>query len=132
MNQIDTTNEAIETIDEQIEADGQLILDGMPEPIEQVQVTLTLEEIVEQVIVAAGEIEATEMTLYRLHTLVNSVLSIIGAQKDGDDYRVRSQMMYNYGRGKMVVKGRVIDKGQTINVSEARTFINRFCAKFVK
>lgn len=130
MNQIDTINET-PIVDQtgQIEADGQLVLDGMPEPIEA---TLTIDEIVEQIVAALGLTEQQIVTLYKVSKVLNGVLDVIDAQKDGKDYRVTSQMVYQYGRNKMVIKGRQLTGADEIRLAETLPFIKRFSAKFVR
>lgn len=109
---------------EQTEADE---LQEQGEDVEQiVPTTLTLEQIVDQILEASGK---TEYTLYGVHTVLNAVLDIIGATKEGKDYRVRSQMMYNYNRNKMVVPKQVVDM---VTVSQTRAFVIKFATKFVK
>jgi hypothetical protein len=130
MNQIDTINET--TIVERIEADGQLVLDGMPEPIEETEATLTIDEIVEQIVAALGLTEQQIVTLYKVSKVLNGVLDVIDAQKDGKDYRVTSQMVYQYGRNKMVIKGRQLTGADEIRLAETLPFIKRFSAKFVR
>ena len=133
MNQIDTINET-PIVDQtgQIEADGQLVLDGMPEPIEETEATLTIDEIVEQIVAALGLTEQQIVTLYKVSKVLNGVLDVIDAQKDGKDYRVTSQMVYQYGRNKMVIKGRQLTGADEIRLAETLPFIKRFSAKFVR
>jgi hypothetical protein len=128
MNQIDMTN----ATDEIVELDGQIVLPGMPEPIEEPESTLTIDEIVEQIVAASGLSEESIVTLYRVSKVLNAVLDVIDAMKDGKAYRVPSQMLYNYGRNKMVVKGRSLTGKDEVTLAETLPFIKRFSAKFVK
>lgn len=142
MNQIDNIDaietEAIVEQTEVVEADGQIVLPGMPELTEETESDeLTINEIVEHVFAALGWTESTEATLYQLFKVVNGVLVIIGAQKvnkDGVlvDYRVSSQMMYQYGRNKMIIKGRSITGHELITMAQATPFVERFAAKFIR
>lgn len=103
--------------------DGQLELPGMPEPI---QVALTIEQITDQILDALG---LTELTMYQVAKALNLVLESIDATKDGDAYRVRPQMVYNYNRNKMIAKGVVL---QSATAAQARAFIIKFASKFAK
>jgi len=123
MSQIENINDAIVDADERIEADGQLVLDGMPEPIET---SLTLEQLVDMLIESTG---TSEFTMYGVWKILSAVLETIGAVKDGKPYSVRSQMVYTYNSNKMVVKGQ---KVEVATVAQVRAFVIKFASKFVK
>lgn len=99
---------------------------------QEVQMTLTLEQIVDQILDATWK---SQPTLYTISTALNGVLEAIGATKDGKPYSVRSQMMYQYNSNKLIAKN---DQGKGIKIDgsptrdQARSFIIRFASKFVK
>lgn len=139
--------EIIET-DEQIEATEQVgqdeLLDEMTDEelaalvSQPVQVELTLEQIVDQVLDATWK---SAPTLYTWSTALNGVLEVLGATKVNpktgkiEDYRVRSQMVYNYNRNKMLARDEKSGKGIQIDGAptrdQARAHIIKFAAKFI-
>lgn len=114
----------IEAIEDEADADEQ--------GEQEVQMTLTLEQIVDQILEATWK---AQPTLYTISTALNGVLEAIGATKDGKDYRVRSQMMYQYNSNKLIAKG---SNGKGVKIDgaptrdQARAFIIKFASKFAK
>lgn len=78
---------------------------------------LTVEQIMTR-----GQVEG--FTAYQIHSIVNAMLEAQGRA----DLKIIPQMMYNYDRNGMIVKG-------TKNVTKTRTFttaeVEEFTAKFV-
>jgi hypothetical protein len=60
-----------------------------------------------------------QITPYQVHNVVNTVLEVLGSA-----YRVRPQMMYNYDRNGLIVKGRKGSKRFTS--AEVVGFVTRF------
>jgi hypothetical protein len=116
----------------------------LPESIEaevedDEQVELTLEAIVDQILDAS---KLTEFTMYQVAKVLNATLEAIDATKGFDEqgeplaYRVRPQMVYQYNKNKLVAKSASTGKGIQLTgpatLAQARAFIIRFSAKFVK
>jgi hypothetical protein len=94
------------------------------ESVEDTELTLpTLEEIVDEIVT-----ESEEQTAYRVAVAVNQVFEAVGSEK-----RVPTQMMYNYTRNGMIVKGK---KGSAKEIRYTRTevleYVTKFTAKYVK
>jgi len=119
-------------IEEQLEGDVQFEEDDEEQGEQEIQVVLTLEQIVDQVLEAIWK---TSPTLYTISTALNGVLEAIDATKEGKPYRVRSQMMYQYNSNKLIAKN---DQGKGIKIDgaptrdQARAFIIKFASKFAK
>lgn len=131
MNEIEMNATEIEQLEqEELSIDREVDEDEQGD--QEVQMTLTLEQIVDQIIEASKK---TEFTLYALSVILNKTLEAIDAQKDGADYSVRSQMMYQYNKNKLVAKdaqGKGVKVDGLVTLAQARAFIIRFSAKFVK
>lgn len=71
-----------------------------------------------------------EFTAYRIHTKLNEIFEVAGVEK------VRPQMIYNYARNGMVVKGESVQKGnyipRTYTRAEVLEFITKFAPRYVK
>ena len=72
------------------------------------------------------------LTMYKIAKALNIVLEILEIQKDGQQYQVRPQMMYNYNKNKLIVKGIVLDTAEGATPEQATEFITRFVAKLTK
>ena len=127
---------AAQAIEEQLDGDVQLEqvedeADADEQGEQEVQMTLTLEQLVDQILDATWK---AQPTLYTISTALNGVLEAIGATKDGKPYSVRSQMMYQYNSNKLIAKkdgkGVKIDGAPTRD--QARAFIIKFASKFAK
>lgn len=91
------------------------------EDIEEETTPTTVEEIVT---LLTGKIETKEITAYGIHTVINNTFKILGI-----DIEIRPQMMYNYARNGMIVKGQ---KGtKTYNKNEVIEFAVKFVEKRV-
>ena len=111
----DTTNPAPEV-------EGQLELDGMPEQPERVQLAeVNLEDLLG---------EQTEWTAYQIHTILNKIFEQVGVPT------IRPQMIYNYARNGMLVKGESVAKNtyeaRKYNKDEVVGFVARFATKHVQ
>lgn len=111
----------IETIE--FDVDGQLALEGTEELL---QTTVpTVEEVVRDIL----DTLPNELTMYQVAKALNTALEIFEIQKNGNLYQVRPQMMYNYNRNKLIVKGVVIEGKATRE--QAETFIIKFVNKLI-
>jgi hypothetical protein len=121
---INTTAEETIAIEEQT-----VVVDGAPEVAQD---ELTLEQIVDAVLDSLG---LTTFTMYQVAKALNLVLETIDATKGFDDegapaaYRVRPQMVYQYNKNKMVVKGKQVEQA---DLAQARAFVIKFASKFTK
>lgn len=71
---------------------------------------LTIEEIVQSLTEDMGE----SITPYAIHRVINSTFEVLGVQKE-----IRPQMMYNYDRNGLIVKGsKGIKKYTNLQVQE--------------
>lgn len=79
-------------------------------------------------VIQAELAEAPEdLTLYQMAKHLNRVLAALRVTRGGEPYQVRPQMMYNYGRNGLIVKGRrTTDK---VTKAQATEFITRFVKK---
>lgn len=69
------------------------------------------------------------MTAFRIAAILNEILAELGIEKKGKLYQVTPQMMYNYAKNGMIVKG---VKGQKrFSEDEVDAFVRRFVAKLV-
>jgi hypothetical protein len=66
-----------------------------------------------------SSVTVAEFTPYQIHSVVNKVLEALGTE-----YRVRPQMMYNYDRNGLIVKGAKDQKRYTED--EVASFVIRF------
>lgn len=71
----------------------------------------------------AGEFELSEWTPYQIHNLVNSTFSELESPRT-----IRPQMMYNYRRNNLIVKGQTTGNYSTTQVVE---FVTKYVAKHV-
>lgn len=71
----------------------------------------------------------SDMTMYQVAKIVNDVLKSLNVQKNEENYTVRPQMIYNYNRNKMIVKGRTVEK---VTRNEAFEFVTRFIKRVSK
>lgn len=79
---------------------------------------ITLQDIVRQLVETMGN----EITAYGIHSLVNATFKAKGVEKE-----IRPQMMYNYARNGMIVKG---FKGTRLYTQvEAYEFVVKYTAK---
>lgn len=69
------------------------------------------------------------VTLYQVAKILNAALEIFDVQKNGELYQVRPQMMYNYNRNKMILKGCVIE-GKVDKVI-VQDFVTKFVNKLI-
>lgn len=133
----ETINNQVEAIEDQFEEiESTEAIEAIEDEDEQgeqeVQMTLTLEQLVDQVLEITWK---PQPTLYTISTALNGVLEAIGATKEGKPYSVRSQMMYQYNSNKLIAKN---DQGKGIKIDgaptrdQARAFIIRFASKFAK
>lgn len=72
------------------------------------------------------------LTMYQVAKALNTVLEIMEVTKHGEAYRVRPQMMYNYNKNKLIVKGIVLDTAEGATPEQAAEFITRFVNKLTK
>jgi len=129
MNEIENTN--VVEITDQIDA---IELDEGDEDDLAVQVELSLETIVDQIVDA---MKLSEWTMYQIHKALNKVLEVVDIKvlgKDGEQiaYRVRPQMIYNYNRNAMVARneqGKGIKLTGNATTAQTTEFIKRFVAK---
>lgn len=134
---INETNETatIEEIVGQVELDENEEQDETGEQI--VEVELSLEQIVDQILDASKQ---TEFTMYQIAKYLNKVLEVVDIQvmdKKNElvSYRIRPQMVYNYNRNKMVARneaGKGITLTGSATLAQTRSFIIRFVAKQIK
>ena len=82
-----------------------------------VEATSVLDDLVRDLVFGAGTSE--EMTPYLVHSIVNTVFEALEVE-----YRVRPQMMYNYDRNGLIVKGQKGKKRFTRD--EVLDFVTRF------
>jgi hypothetical protein len=70
-------------------------------------------------------LSAEEYSAYGIHTVLNLILVANGREK------IRPQMMYNYLRNGLIVKGQKIfgETLRTVTRDEAATFLVRYCIK---
>lgn len=117
-------------IEEQLDGEVQFEADDEEQGAQEVEMTLTLEQIVDMVLEATWK---SSPTLYTISTALNGVLEAIEATKDGKPYRVRSQMMYQYNSNKLIAKN---DQGKGVKIDgaptrdQARAFIIKFASKY--
>jgi hypothetical protein len=79
--------------------------------------SLTVEQIM-----ARGEIEG--FTAYQIAQLINAKLTAAGFEQ------IRPQMMYNYDRNGMIVKGQKdVTKTRTFTMAETIEFVEKFTTK---
>jgi hypothetical protein len=93
-------------------------------------VQTTLFETTPAALESLANTEVEEIKLYQVAKILNQVLVEMGIEKDGVPYQVRPQMVYNYGRQGMVVKGQ--KSSEAITPAQAYEFITKFVAKFTK
>jgi hypothetical protein len=74
-----------------------------------------------ETIITRGETEG--VTAYQIATLINEKLIAAGLDK------IRPQMMYNYSRNGMIVKGQKGDMSHRYTVAEATTYAETFATK---
>lgn len=96
-------------------------LPGMPEAVLP---ELTLSQVVDEILESMNG--NLEITMYAGHKVVNAALEIFDVHKDGKEYRIIPQMMYNYNRNKLVVKGQTVDR---LTKVQLREFVIRFVGK---
>lgn len=73
-----------------------------------------------------GERELVEdITPYRVHELANVLFDRLGSE-----YRVRPQMMYNYDRNGLIVKG--LKDAKRYTAAQVAEFLARFVSRNVK
>lgn len=78
-------------------------------------------------IMARGEVEG--FTAYQIHSIVNAMLEKAGR----GDLKIIPQMMYNYDRNGMIVKGvKNVTKSRTFTTSEVQEFTERFVNNRIK
>jgi len=135
MNEIQQ-NDVVEITD-QIDATEQveeIELDEAEQDDLEVQVELSLEQIVDQIVDA---MKLSEWTMYQIHKALNKVLEVVDIKvqdKNGEQiaYRVRPQMIYNYNRNAMVARneqGKGIKLTGNATTAQTTAFIKRFVAK---
>lgn len=73
-----------------------------------------------------GQVE--NLTPFQIARLLNAKLAEVGAQKNGELYQVRPQMMYNYDKNGMIVKG--LRGVKSYSLDEADEFIAKIVAKY--
>ena len=135
MNEIENTNvveinEAADQIEEIELAEAEQGDEGDLE----VQVELSLEQIVDQIVDA---MKLSEWTMYQIYKALNKVLEVVDIKVQGKDgeqiaYRVRPQMIYNYNRNAMVARneqGKGIKLTGNATTAQTTAFIKRFVAK---
>jgi hypothetical protein len=103
---------------------GQIALDGTEILDEKAEVTI--EEIVET-LVEKGQIYKP----YGIHTLINRALEVLGA-----DRQIAPQMIYNYSRNSLIVRGRgekvngkVVNKDHVYDSEQVTKFMIRYLSK---
>lgn len=76
-------------------------------------------------------VEAYEgsVTLYQVAKILNAALEIFDVQKNGELYQIRPQMMYNYNRNKMILKGSVIEG--KVDKAIVQNFVTKFVSKLI-
>lgn len=97
--------------------------DELVEAIERAANTLDEDEI-ESMVRQLVEANRKDMTAYRISKILNDALEIFDV-----DYSVSSQMMYNYDRNKMIVKGRTIGTTRFFTNDEVVEFVTRIVKK---
>lgn len=90
--------------------------------VTEIENEITLPEIVQSVIGTE-----TDVTAYKIAVYVNKVFTITGTEK-----QVPTQMMYNYTRNGMIVKGK---KGSAKEIrytnEEAVAFVTKYTSKYI-
>lgn len=85
---------------------------------------LTVESVVTELVSTLEE----EVTAYKIATVVNGTFTVMGNEK-----RIPTQMMYNYTRNGLIVKGK---KGSAKEIrytkEEVKSFVVKYVNKFVK
>jgi hypothetical protein len=126
-NEVVEINEAADQIDE-------IELDEAEQDDLEVQVELSLEQIVDQIVDA---MKLSEWTMYQIHKALNKVLEVVDIKVQGKDgeqiaYRVRPQMVYNYNRNAMIARnaaGKGIKLTGNATTAQTTEFIKRFVAR---
>jgi hypothetical protein len=101
---------------------------------QEIQVKLTLEQIVDQIVDA---MKLSEWTMYQIHKALNKVLEVVDIKvRDNNGeliaYRVRPQMIYNYNKNAMVARnaaGKGIKLTGNATTAQTTEFIKRFVAR---
>jgi hypothetical protein len=105
MTDIDTTN--LETT--------------LVEDIESEEIEVTVESTVQELVETVFGTDET-ISPYKVHKIVNGTFEVLGNTK-----RIPPQMMYNYSRNGMLVKG---EKGiKELNKSQVTEFVTKFVTK---
>lgn len=84
---------------------------------------VSLESVVDDIL---ETIQGELLTMYLVAKVLNAALEVFDVRKGGEPYRVRPQMVYNYNKNKMVVKGMVADRATKAQTKE---FVVRFVSK---
>lgn len=95
------------------------------EPVEAKD-EMTLEQVVQDILDAKEF--GDELTMYQVAKALNAALEVFEVLKDGEPYTVRPQMVYNYNKNKMVVKGETVPKATK---EQTKQFVVRFVGKRV-
>jgi hypothetical protein len=85
---------------------------------------LTLESVVEELVTVAFGENAT-VTPYKIATVINGTFEALGNEK-----RIPTQMMYNYDRNGLIVKGKKSTKAY--DMDEVTKYVTKYTSKFVK
>lgn len=82
-----------------------------------------LETVVEELATVAFGTDET-VTPYKIATIINKTFEVMGAEK-----RIPTQMMYNYDRNGMIVKGKKSVKAYTKD--EVTAYVNKYTTKHI-
>jgi hypothetical protein len=83
----------------------------------------TLPEIVQELATAAFGTEST-ITPYKIATIINKAFEVTNTEK-----RIPTQMMYNYDRNGLIVKGKKGVKAYTKD--EVQTYVVKYTSKYI-
>lgn len=87
-------------------------------------VELTIEDVVTEITDTVFG-EATTITPYQIHKIVNGAFEALGVVKV-----IPPQMMYSYSRNGLLVKG---EKGiKALNKDQVTAFVNKYVSKYAK
>jgi len=117
-----TTTEINTTPENEIEIDTTLVdtpeVEDTEEEVTEVPEPITLDELIATLVQTMGD----EITAYGLHSLINHTFKAFGVDRE-----IPPQMMYNYARQGMIVKGHKGTRKYT--QEEAYTFVLKYTAK---
>jgi DUF4097 and DUF4098 domain-containing protein YvlB len=114
--------ENITTIVENVEGQMDLITGDVVE-VEETVGEISVDEIVKELVTTAFGGNTT-ITAYKIATIVNGVFKVTGTDK-----QIPPQMMYNYSRNGMIVKG--VKGAKTFNEAEVTAFVTKYVNKYI-